>query len=66
VYAARGVDAYPGRTIFTAPQQISAPGASGSTSEAAIAVDPDSDRAIAAWRTPDGAIDYSLRALGGS
>ena len=41
-------------------------GRSGSTGEAAIAVDPDSDRAIAAWRTPGGAIDYSLRALGGS
>lgn len=66
VYAARGVDAYPGRTIFTAPQRLSAPGDRGSTGEAAIAVDPDSDRAIAAWRTPGGAIDYSLRALGGS
>jgi hypothetical protein len=66
VYAARGVDAYPGRTIFTAPQRLSAPGDRGSTGEAAIAVDPNSDRAIAAWRTPGGAIDYSLRALGGS
>jgi hypothetical protein len=66
VYAARGIDAYPGRTIFTAPELISAAGALGSTGEAAIAVDPDTDRAIAAWRTPGGAIDYSLRALGGA
>lgn len=66
VYAARGIDAYPDRTIFTAPELIAAPGASGSTGEAAVAVDPDSDRAIAAWRTSGGAIDYSLRAIGGS
>jgi hypothetical protein len=66
VYAARGIDAYPGRTIFTAPELICAAGAPGSTGEAAIAVDPDSDRAIAAWRAPGGAIDYSLRALGGA
>ncbi len=65
-YAARGIDAYPGRTIFTAPELVSAAGAPGSTGEGAIAVDPDSDRAIAAWRAPGGAIEYSLRALGGA
>jgi hypothetical protein len=64
LYAARGIDAYPGRTIFAAPEQISAPGASGTSGEATIAVDPNSDRAIVAWRTPGGAIDYSLHALG--
>lgn len=66
LFAARGIDAYPGRTIFTAPQQISAPGARGSTGEATVAVDPDSDRAIASWRTSAGAIYYSLRAVGGA
>jgi hypothetical protein len=66
IYAARGIDAHPGRTIFSAPELICAAGAPGSTGEAAIAVDPDSDRAIAAWRAPGGAIDYSLRALGGA
>ncbi len=66
VYAARGIDAYPGRIVFAAPQRISAPGARGSTGEATVAVDPDSDRAIAAWRTSAGAIDYSLRGLGGA
>jgi hypothetical protein len=65
LYAARGIDAYPGRTIFGPPEQVSAPGASGATGEAAVGVDPDSDRAIVAWRTPGGAIDYSLSALGG-
>jgi hypothetical protein len=66
LYAARGIDAYPGRTIFTAPEAIAAAGVSGCTGQAAIAVDPDSDRALAAWRTPGGTIDYSLRALGGA
>jgi hypothetical protein len=66
LYAARGIDAYPGRTIFTAPERIAAAGASGADGdEAAVGVDPDSDRAIAAWRTSGGAIDYSLRGLGG-
>jgi hypothetical protein len=66
LYAARGIDAYPGRTIFGAPEQIVAPGSSGATGEAAVGVDPDSDRAIAAWRTSGGAIDYSLQAIGGA
>ena len=66
LYAARGIDDYPGRTIFGAPEQIVAPGASGATGEAAVGVDPDSDRAIAAWRTSGGAIDYSLHAIGGA
>ncbi|HEY2536209.1 MAG TPA: hypothetical protein VGI24_04415 [Solirubrobacteraceae bacterium] len=66
LYAARGIDAYPGRTIFTAPEPIAPAGESGCTGQAAIAVDPDSDRALAAWRAPGGAIDYSLRALGGA
>ncbi len=66
LFAARGIDAYPGRTIFAAPEQITAPSTPGSTGEAAIAVDPDSDRAIAAWRASDSAIYYSLRAIGGA
>jgi hypothetical protein len=64
LYAARGIDAYPGRTIFGAPEQIVAPGTSGTTGQAAIGIDPDSDRAIAAWRMPGGTIDYSLHAVG--
>ncbi len=63
--AARGVDARPGRTLFTAPELIAPAGRTATTGQAAIGLDPDSDRAIAAWRTPEGAIAYSLRALGG-
>jgi hypothetical protein len=65
LYAARGIDAYPGRTIFGAPEQIVAAGASGTTGQTAIGIDPDTDRAIAAWRTPGGTIDYSLHSVGG-
>ncbi len=62
--AARGVDGYPGRTLFTTPEQI-VPADTGDTGdEAALAVDPDSDRALVAWRTPTGAIEYSLRSPG--
>ncbi len=64
LYAARGVDLYPGRTVFTAPELITGTGAPGAGREAAVAVDPDSGRAIAAWRTPSGAIAYSLRSVG--
>ncbi len=66
LYGARGIDAYPGRTIFAAPERIVAAGPSGASGEAAIGLDPDSDRAIAAWRTSDGTIDYSLHAVGGA
>ena len=66
LYAARGIDAYPGRTIFTAPERIAAAGPTGvGDDEAAVGVDPDTDRAIAAWRTSGGAVEYSLRGLGG-
>ncbi len=65
LYAARGVDLYPGRTVFTAPELITAAGAPGTDGEAAVAVNPDSDRAVAAWRTPAGAVAYSLRSVGG-
>jgi hypothetical protein len=64
LYGARGIDAYPGRTIFGAPQLIAAPGTDGTTGQASVGIDPDSDRALVAWRTPAGAIDYSLHALG--
>lgn len=66
LYAARGIDAYPGRTIFDSPQLVAAAGADGTDGEAAVGVDPDSDRAVAAWRTSGGAIEYSLRSVGGT
>ncbi len=64
LYAARGIDAYPGKTIFGAPQLIAAPGSDGTTGEASVGIDPSSDRALVAWRTSGGAIDYSLHAVG--
>jgi hypothetical protein len=62
--SARGTDAYPGLTEFSAPETIAPAGSSGTTGEASLAVDPSSDRAVAAWRTPAGAVEYSLRSLG--
>jgi hypothetical protein len=64
LFAARGVEARLARTAFSAPELIAQAGAGGSDGQAAIGVDPGSDRALAVWRTPGGAIDYSLRAIG--
>jgi hypothetical protein len=58
IFAARGIDARPARTIFEAPEQVAAP---GPNSETTVAFDPDSDRAVAAWRGEGGEIDYSIR-----
>ncbi len=63
LYAARGIDAYPSRTIFGAPQLIAAAGTNGTSGEASVGIDPGSDRALVAWRTTGGAIDYSLHTL---
>ncbi|HEX3910000.1 MAG TPA: hypothetical protein VHW67_04775 [Solirubrobacteraceae bacterium] len=56
--AARGIDARPGVTIFGGPEQV-AP--AGPNSEATLAFDPDSDRALALWRSSGGMIDYAIR-----
>jgi hypothetical protein len=56
--AARGIDAAPGKTIFGAPEQVAAP---APISDATLALDPASDRAIAVWQGQGGAIDYSIR-----
>jgi hypothetical protein len=61
IFAARGFDAYPGQTAFAAGERIAPP---GPNSDATIAVDPASDRAIAAWRTGAGQLAYSVRAAG--
>jgi hypothetical protein len=58
IFAARGIDAYPGRTIFGKPEEVAPP---APNSEATVAFDPDSDRALAVWRER-AAIDYSIRA----
>jgi hypothetical protein len=62
IFAARGFDAYPGPTAFAAGEQVAPPGPNG---DATIAIDPSSDRAIAAWRTGAGQLAYAIRAPGG-
>jgi hypothetical protein len=56
LFAARALDA--GRPVFGAPEQVAAP---GPNSDAAVALDPDSDRALAVWRGAGGAIEYAIR-----
>ncbi len=58
IFAARGIDAYPARTIFGEPEEVAAP---GTNSGATVAFDPDGGRAVAAWRGEGGEIDYSIR-----
>ncbi|MGO9487877.1 MAG: hypothetical protein ACLQBB_02470 [Solirubrobacteraceae bacterium] len=55
--AVRGVDTYPGRTVFGAPALLSPAGQLGA---ATVAVDPVTDRAVAAWQGPGGSILYSI------
>jgi hypothetical protein len=59
IFAARGFDAYPGQTVFTPGEQVAPP---GPNSDATVALDPDTDRAIAVWRTGAGATAYAIRA----
>jgi hypothetical protein len=56
--AARGIDAFPDRTLFGAPEQIAPPGAND---KATLAFDPASDRAFALWRGEGGLVYYALR-----
>jgi len=58
IFAARGIDAYPDRTIFRAPEQVAPP---GPNEDATVAVDPDSDRAVAVWLGANARIEYSIR-----
>jgi hypothetical protein len=61
IYAARGFDGYPEQVKFAGPELL-AP--SGPNSDATVAFDPDSDRAVAAWHTGAGALAYAVRAPG--
>ena len=58
IFAARGIDAYPGLSIFGKPEQVAA---AGPNSSPALAVDPGSDRALAVWRGAGGVIEYAIR-----
>jgi hypothetical protein len=57
IFAARGIEAYPGRTIFGEPEQVAPPGPNGGVS---VALDPDSDRAVAAWLGAGATIEYAI------
>ncbi len=58
IYAARGINLYRGRTSFGQPELI-AP--QGPNDQPTLAIDPNSDRAIAAWRGAGDAIEYAIR-----
>jgi len=57
--AARGFPARPRRMLFAQPEQVAPP---GPVQDAALALDPGSDRAIAAWQGEAGRIEYAVRA----
>ena len=59
IFAARGTDEHGGISVFGAPEQLTPAGPNG---DPAVAVDPGSDRAVAAWDRADGTIAYSIRA----
>jgi len=61
IFAARGFDAYPEQVKFAADEVVAPP---GPNSEATVAFDPSSDRAVAAWRTGAGQLAYAIRAPG--
>ena len=58
IFAARGTEVGGGRASFSEPEQVGAP---GPVSNATVAFDPNSDRAVAAWQAEAGTIDYSIR-----
>ncbi len=62
IVAARGIDARPGITIFGGPEQIAPP---GPNSDATLAFDPSSDRALTLWLGAGGDVDYAIRSPAG-
>jgi hypothetical protein len=62
IVAARGIDARPGITIFGGPEQVAPP---GPNSDATLAFDPSSDRALALWLGAGGVVDYAVRTAAG-
>ncbi len=59
LYAARGTDASATQAAFDEPEQVAPP---APLSDATVAFDPGSDRAVAVWRGEAAAIEYSIRA----
>jgi hypothetical protein len=60
IFAARGFDDSAAHGMLGAPEQVAPP---APVSDATVAIDPDSDRAIAVWRGEADAVEYSLRAV---
>jgi hypothetical protein len=61
IFAARGTEISEGRASFTEPEPVAAP---GPVSDATVALDPDSDNAVAAWQGEAATIEYSIRRAG--
>ena len=57
IYAARGFRGVGSRVVFEAPEELAS---AARNSEATVAVDPDSDRAVAVWREGQ-LLRYSVR-----
>jgi len=57
IFAARGIDAHSGRTIFGRPEEVAPP---GPNSKATVALDPHSDRALAVWQDEGATIQYAI------
>jgi hypothetical protein len=58
ILAAHGTEVSEGRASFSEPEQVAAP---GPVSDATVALDPDSDSAVAAWQGEAATIEYSIR-----
>ena len=61
IYAARGFQARPKRVAFGIPELVEGP---ATNSQAAVAIDPTGDDALAVWRGAHGSIEYSIRTAG--
>lgn len=58
IFAARGFDAYPRKTVFGQPELVAPP---GPDRDVTAAFDPNGDGAIALWRGADEALEYAIR-----
>jgi len=58
IFAARATEGYPAGIAFDEPEQVAPAGPVG---DASVALDPQSDLAVAVWRGEGGTIEYSIR-----
>jgi hypothetical protein len=58
LFSARGFDVHPDATRFGAPEEVAPPGAH---SNATLALDPASNRAVAVWQAERGTLQYAVR-----